>query len=65
MSLEAYFEKLDAMDDDVRGIVEDCWDWTGRPVTEHALTVALCLLMDSIVTPEQFRVKALVKKAIQ
>ena len=57
MSLEDYHRKLDAMDDDVQGIVEHCWGWDGRPVTEHPITVALCLLLDSIVTPAEFRVK--------
>ena len=57
MSLEDYHSKLDAMDDDVRGIVERVWDWTGRPTTEHPITVALCLLLDSIVTPAEFRIK--------
>ena len=57
MSLEDYHSKLEAMDDDVREIVLEVWDWTGRPTTEHPVTVALCLLMDTIVTPESFRIK--------
>ena len=57
MSLEDYHSKLDAMDDDVRGIVERVWGWDGRPTTEHPITVALCLLLDSIVTPAEFRIK--------
>ena len=57
MNLEEFHKHLNQMDTDVQIIVEECWDWTGRPVTEHPITVALCLLLDTIVTPEQFRVK--------
>jgi len=57
MSMENYLRKLALMDDDVRDIVMNCWDFSGRPLTEHPITVALCLLMDSIVTPAEFRIK--------
>jgi len=55
--MKEYLRKLALMDDDVRDIVMDCWDFTGRPTTEHPITVALCLLLDSIVTPDEFRIK--------
>lgn len=52
-----YHDKLDAMDDDVRAIEAQCWDYTGSPLTAQPITVALCLLMDSMVTPAEFRTK--------
>jgi hypothetical protein len=57
MSDDDYFTKLEAMDPDVRAIEAQCWDYTGRPITEQPIAVALCLLLDSIVTPAEFRVK--------
>lgn len=49
-----YWNHLDSLDEDVRKIVLDCWDETGRPITANPVAKSVGMLLDITSSYEEF-----------